>query len=839
LAVGAAGVCLLLFILGAMKLLFPAVLIPVFLLIAGLSWREGLRFLKRIFLTPILQSGQINPIGFLAFYFSFIFACINFYEIIRPIPIGFDALSLYMNLPSLMSDYHGLVQGQQAYNWSILTSLGFTVFRSTPIALAISYAGGVLTLFAAYRLARRWLDGNGALLVCGLVYLIPSIVFQSSKDLKIDLGLLFISFSILLLFAGWVSGSPFTEKTAAHSGMLKAKLKRFFEQNSQMLLIGLLTGFAFGIKYTAFFLILGLIGGIWYAYNNYFGFLAATALAISGSLFLKLYSFSGTENVFSGNQILQWVLLGAGLLILGSGFFLRRGLTLEMIKKTIVLLVGIFLMFSPWMAKNLLESKKFTSSGLLYGEAASPEIRFWNFDLSPISPKPAQRKQASGQPSALNAGKGGGGDIVKSTAIREEIGRYGGYEKGSLRFLTLPYDLTTNINVKGLYVDIGFLLLLMLPLLFLFRRGNLLPVNLLIILMMIAVSGLSILTFLEQQLGSDHGVIQKFLAENQMNEPDSPFEYLYSFISETLGRVGLFFDGFAGSLIRTNSLALSILTLLLVAVFFAFREKISQEKLENQSTGMVLLLFSFFWLLYGAGIVWYGYLMFAGFMLLMVAALYRASKQGIFGKGLYYFGLGAFLIWGLLSLTYRMTGNMPNNERTASRIEDPNMTAYKMGKLDERQVLKQINPAIPSVLSHLNRTDSDLIYRAGTLIHYFIRKNDKRVFIDNQLDVFNQIYNRAGKDKLRTVKGLRAMQYRYLLIDLNTPTIDRTPDKSLTRKYNTLIAFVTDNPKATLIETDRLIPTGRKNAQGQSEVIKGLTEPFAKRGSLALIRLED
>jgi len=56
---------------------------------------------------------------------------------------------------------------------------------------------------------------------------------------------------------------------------------------------------------------------------------------------------------------------------------------------------------------------------------------------------------------------------IRKELIFEEIQRYLGYETLPARYLTIPYDVTMNANVDAYYVEIGFLMLMFIPLILL------------------------------------------------------------------------------------------------------------------------------------------------------------------------------------------------------------------------------------------------------------------------------------------------------------------------------------------------------------------------------------
>ena len=54
-------------------------------------------------------------------------------------------------------------------------------------------------------------------------------------------------------------------------------------------------------------------------------------------------------------------------------------------------------------------------------------------------------------------------ELSQQDGRREEIQRYFGYEDLLFRFTTLPYDASQNTNQVGRFVDIGYLLLALFP----------------------------------------------------------------------------------------------------------------------------------------------------------------------------------------------------------------------------------------------------------------------------------------------------------------------------------------------------------------------------------------
>ena len=147
---GIFGLTLLLMILGGGGLLINYIIIPIGILLLLVFRKRGSGFLKDIFLNPIIEKNKISLLGFSSLWLLVFWITINFIGILRPIPFGYDSLTLYIKLPALINDYAALVPGNQPYNWSLFMSLGYLVFNQTEFVLAISFLGGGLSIIAFF-----------------------------------------------------------------------------------------------------------------------------------------------------------------------------------------------------------------------------------------------------------------------------------------------------------------------------------------------------------------------------------------------------------------------------------------------------------------------------------------------------------------------------------------------------------------------------------------------------------------------------------------------------------------------------------------------------------------
>lgn len=390
-AIGLVLLVFVLFILGVCKLLILPVILPVLLLILGVFWRNTFDFWRKSLLAPIVKKEKISPLGVFSFSLLLFFISINTLQVIRPYPYGFDSLSLYSNIASLIQDYHGLVSGFQPYNWSLLMSLGYTLFGKVEFSLGISAMGGLLSIWALLKVSQRWLDINHALLTSLLFYSLPTIGFQTYKDIKIDLGLLFIMLAIFIVFINWVdkvviqeAGIPSLKKMVKEyeKPVFATKERKSFLQNYNLIiLLGLLSGFAMGIKLTALFIIIAIIGGIWYVKLEQIGVVTVFFSSMTLILLGQLDNMSGLRVYHLGVDIVQWFLLGVSISLIGMLFFRKKESLLGSIKISFIYILFFLLTFMQWPIKNIIESGSYSVGAILNGHSIDEN------SISPIKMK--------------------------------------------------------------------------------------------------------------------------------------------------------------------------------------------------------------------------------------------------------------------------------------------------------------------------------------------------------------------------------------------------------------------------------------------------------------------
>ncbi len=399
-ALGIMFVTFALFFLGIFHLLNVFAIAPLFAFILFFNWRKTRQVVYETLFQPIRISNRFNALGAFSFLFLALFLVFDFTQLLRPFPLGTDSINLYVNLPSLIAQYGSLVDGNQPYNWSLFMSLGLVLFGRVDVVLALSFLGSFLSLVALYRLSRKWLDVNHAAFCLLLYFSVPMVNFLSHMDMKIDMGLLYITLCILLLLVNWFS-SPITSKQSLSNSSKNnkrqtskfghtttsdfiLKIKTFFSnhlppaiiENRLIALIGVFAGFAFGIKLTALFLFFALITTIWYAKGGLGAFLGSFFLVMAVIFLLQLDEQSHLRAFHQNVALLQWTLLLMGLGILAYMALKRKKLFIRLIQISTILGLFFLLPVLPWLGKNFVETQTISVEALLNGKQATPRLNF-------------------------------------------------------------------------------------------------------------------------------------------------------------------------------------------------------------------------------------------------------------------------------------------------------------------------------------------------------------------------------------------------------------------------------------------------------------------------------
>lgn len=408
---------------------------------------------------------------------------------------------------------------------------------------------------------------------------------------------------------------------------------------------------------------------------------------------------------------------------------------------------------------------------------------------------------------------------IQNDAKREEIQRYFGYELLLYRYLSLPYDVSVNVNQVGNFVDIGVLYLIFIPVLVLmFLRSrpfvNLLAILYLLFTWVISTSNGFLFSISKSKVLPNKIELDAYTSLVPFKE--EPFAHILAFFYkisailytglENLGNsISGDTDGISYPLIFSGFIIVSLLLARFTRNF----------KPRNKFFISFFWAYSFFWFSFSGGIVWYGYILLLTGLLLIVALLRKLSIQDPEDYRKINLVFKSFaVIWILLAIALRTSDIQPymDNRFFAKGMFNPVFYDFAAGKIDKDESLDIIYADVSKAINRINEDENSLIWRVGTSFSYFIKNNNERIILDNQLGLFYQLKQRYP-DNLELVDVMKASNIKYIILDLNTYTIDYTPDRSLTNKYREMLMFVINNPYLKLLATDRVV--GNKNDAGQ------------------------
>jgi len=305
-------------VLGLFNLLYSWLLWLMLLGLAALRYKFILPFLKDLALKPV--SIRMGWQGLLTTAVLFVFIAINALAAIKNFPVGFDGANLYLNTSKLIGEYRGLPAGGQAFNWSVIMSFGDLLFRKTAVSILLAHLSGILCLVAIYRIGRLFMAPENSLLGATIFYTAPYITFHNIVDEKVDLGFLFISLSTLLLLLEFHFRRTKNERPKLDKKILIGKKWTLSAGVFVWILAGWLTGFAFGIKYTALLNFIALFAYLGYYKAGRMAFIGFLSVAFGAVFLFRIDRFASINMDTISPFIITVLFIVSGLLILLFSF---------------------------------------------------------------------------------------------------------------------------------------------------------------------------------------------------------------------------------------------------------------------------------------------------------------------------------------------------------------------------------------------------------------------------------------------------------------------------------------------------------------------------------------
>jgi len=771
---------------------------------------------------------------------------------------GFDGAALYANLSELIAQKNALPGAYQAFGWSVVMSWGRLLFGSLSMSILLSQFIYLPALALGYQLLRNWLKPAYALLSIVLVLSLPMFGFLAMVDEKVDLGLLLISLAAVYLVLQ-INFSSLPERF---------RFSALFKDSAYLpfLLLGGLLGFAFTIKYTSVFLFCGVLGLLFYRIGRammFWGWL----LFFTGFVLLSGFYVWGNLPLSAGEaQVLGLVMGAVGVGLIIYRFYAKQLPVRQLLQGLSVVGAMFLLVFSPWAAKHFQERNyQLELSSFLYGKPDRIAIEVAGQYLSQkVNTAPQETgtlkkltfltsDQTSPQsddvtaesPATEEEGKG-----MIGNAQREELQRYLGYEKGIWRYLTIPFDLSFNLNVQGLrHQEIGFFWLTLFPIFFLFgakrwRFRGLFLLALGILYLAAAYWSLTEAGTSEGHITSANNLLDSYIQQVSSGTDNSvmalwqklpqPFIYLGSKMTSL----------FAGIATLPAYLFIPLLMGFVFSLAWAVRKQAREWPLKMREAGIIFLAFLFLWMLLANSISWYALLPLVILPSWLVYFLEQANKKGAPERSVV---LGTvisstLLLQLLLNTSLLMTSTQPG--QPAAQLYNWPMVQYLCSNdLDQVKTLNLFNPVSAQIVKQINQGRNSRVYRVNTYLQFHIDNNDTRVLEDNQLQKFDQITSLISNPN-DFIRILKENDFEYVLYDLNTPSLDRTPELSLQAKCRHLLQVLLTSPEVELALTDNFVaaPAGSNPIRlpnGQTAVAQpGLQGQLVLPGSTALFRIK-
>lgn len=362
----------------------------------------------------------------------------NFLTVVRPFPIGWDDLGVYLNEPRLLTSYGFMTPFFAVFRWEYITALGFGLFGYESVfgatfAMLLNWSAGLLAVGAIILLTRRFLPMRASILAGLLYYMLPIVGHFSFADMKTDNAVFMFQFAAIAATLFYLF--PRTDEEAKSSGY------------GWLIFAGVCTAIGFATKPTtamAFFASIALLVS---GFTNAIGFIA---VCIATFTFFALYGTLNTVEVFAkiGFDVSKYTIVFIGLLstaIFGMAALLKKQKNILPMAQAIGMYIGAFILcIIPWLVLTNIANGN-TVPALLFNTPAFNKVVTYDDLPANLAIDPNH-------------------ELCKSTGGVEELDRYWGNHAGIFQYMLLPWRSVMNTDIHGYYVT-SYAALLLVPLL--------------------------------------------------------------------------------------------------------------------------------------------------------------------------------------------------------------------------------------------------------------------------------------------------------------------------------------------------------------------------------------
>ncbi len=441
----------------------------IFLLVPFIFFRHALRWIRVFLFHTWHVRMSWYDVRILLLWLLLSYLALNFLQVVRPFPIGWDDLSSYLNRPRLLVSYGSFVYSMAPFQWEYLSALGFLLFGYESVfgataSMMINWMAGLLAVCAIFVFVRTYMGPGRGVLAALLYYSLPLVGHFSFADMKVDNAV--FTMGTLCLFAIFMGLFP----PATEDGEPVAEPDRQW-----FLLAGALGGFALAMKPTAAMVVaaggvLLLGGGL--SFVSFFGsvFLAFMVFAAKG-----VFNIPNITRRIFGDAFGKWAFVSffavMGLAGVSYALYHNREKMRPWLASLGLFAGGFLFAVSPWLIHN----NYLLGNVIPSFEMGAPNVTSPSFLLFPdrvqVTDYGQDIRELPGD-LALNPDH----QTCSPTGAAEELDRYWGYDQGWRHYLTLPWRAVMNMNATGYYVTtmpalLLFPLLLLLPF-FWSKRGR-------------------------------------------------------------------------------------------------------------------------------------------------------------------------------------------------------------------------------------------------------------------------------------------------------------------------------------------------------------------------------
>ncbi len=364
-ALGLFVISLILFVLGALKILTSILVIVALVSPIVINYKSNIKHLRQWFWEPFQLPKGWSFWSSLMLYACLVLATINFFYTQAPFPMGFDARNYYVNISQLIAQNEALIPGFQPYAWNLIASVGYIAFLSPEITFFLSTIGIFLSCWGIYELSITYLKvkSDYAIMVILIFLLTPAIMNHWIIEYKVDLTLLFVQLSIICLLCNW-----FVNKKE------EILLSNRSDWN-MLMIISLLIGFSLCIKVLSVFLAFGVILVYFLFHRDRWGSVGIACLGISLPILLQLDDISGVRSYFENPNHAAYLFALLGVTAIGYSMYKNmKTHSISLFKMISITGLVSMLCFSPWVVKNYIDNPNGTAVQLLLGKKPQADI---------------------------------------------------------------------------------------------------------------------------------------------------------------------------------------------------------------------------------------------------------------------------------------------------------------------------------------------------------------------------------------------------------------------------------------------------------------------------------